>query len=241
MGDLAGADIVVDPAELELDPASAAELEAASNIVKRNMEILREFASREPAGKPRRVVLRFGVSPVAVLGEERVEGVELVRNESSSTEGVRAQATGERETLRASSCFAVSVGVPCPGLPFDEGSGTMPNEEGRVRDESGSRCPASTAPAGSSGPDRRHRHEQEGRDRDGRGVVEGCGGRAHWRDGGLRRRGRGSIGRARRRGSHLLGLGGDRRRRALCRRAAGSPCVKLTSWDDPLAAARGPK
>ena len=45
MGDLAGADIVVDPAELELDPASAAELAEASNIVKRNMEILREFAS----------------------------------------------------------------------------------------------------------------------------------------------------------------------------------------------------
>ena len=81
MGDLAGADIVVDPAELELDPASAAELAEASNIVQRNMEILREFASREPAGKPRRVVLRFGVSPVAMVGEERVEGVELVRNE----------------------------------------------------------------------------------------------------------------------------------------------------------------
>ena len=55
MGDLAGADIVVDPAELELDPAtSAAELEAASNIVKRNMEILQEIRPREPAGKPRR-------------------------------------------------------------------------------------------------------------------------------------------------------------------------------------------
>ena len=110
MGDLAGADIVVDPAELELDPASAAELEAASNIVKRNMEILREFASREPAGKPRRVVLRFGVSPVAVLGEERVEGVELVRNELVLDGGsVRAQATGERETLSCELVFR-SVG-----------------------------------------------------------------------------------------------------------------------------------
>ena len=63
MGELAGADVVVDPTELELDPASEAELEAGSNIVKRNVEILREFATREPSGKPRVVRLRFRVLP----------------------------------------------------------------------------------------------------------------------------------------------------------------------------------
>src|SRR5687767_9030603 len=52
LGDLAGADVVVDPAELELDQASAAELEAASNVVQRNVEILRDFAARKPSGKP---------------------------------------------------------------------------------------------------------------------------------------------------------------------------------------------
>ncbi|MBA3567396.1 MAG: FAD-dependent oxidoreductase, partial [Actinobacteria bacterium] len=41
MGALAGADVLVDPAELELDPASEAELADASNIVQRNVEILR--------------------------------------------------------------------------------------------------------------------------------------------------------------------------------------------------------
>ena len=45
LGELAGADVVVDPAELELDPVSEAELDAASNVVQRNVEILREFAS----------------------------------------------------------------------------------------------------------------------------------------------------------------------------------------------------
>ena len=45
LGELAGADVVVDPAELELDAASEAELEAASNVVQRNVEILREFAT----------------------------------------------------------------------------------------------------------------------------------------------------------------------------------------------------
>jgi ferredoxin/flavodoxin---NADP+ reductase len=139
MGDLAGADVVVDPAELELDPVSAAELDAASNIVQRNMEILREFAAREPQVKPRRIVLRFGVSPVAILGEERVGGVEIVHNElvKDGTGSVRAQATDERETLSCELVFR-SVGyrgLPCPGLPFDEGSGTMPNEAGRALGE----------------------------------------------------------------------------------------------------------
>ena len=52
LGELGGADVVVDPAELELDPASAAELESASNVVQRNVEILRDFATRKPSGKP---------------------------------------------------------------------------------------------------------------------------------------------------------------------------------------------
>ena len=145
MGDLAGADIVVDPAELELDPASEAELAEASNIVKRNMEILREFAAREPSGRPRRIVLRFRVSPVAILGDERVEGVELVHNELVLDDrgSVRAQSTDERETLSCELVFR-SVGyrgLPCPGLPFDEGSGTMPNEGGRVLGDDGAALP----------------------------------------------------------------------------------------------------
>ena len=97
MGDLAGADIVVDPAELELDPVSAAELAEASNIVQRNMEILREFASREPAGKPRRVVLRFGVSPVAVRRRgARGRGGARPQRARPRREGERAGAGDER-------------------------------------------------------------------------------------------------------------------------------------------------
>ncbi|HSF61706.1 MAG TPA: FAD-dependent oxidoreductase, partial [Gaiellaceae bacterium] len=80
MGELAGADLVVDPEELELDAASEAELAAGSNIVQRNVQILHGFAAREPSGKPRTVRLRFRVSPVAILGGGRVEAVEVVHN-----------------------------------------------------------------------------------------------------------------------------------------------------------------
>ncbi len=145
LGELAGADIVVDPAELELDPASDAELEAATPIVRRNVEILREFASRKPEGKPRRIVLRFRVSPDAILGDERVEAVELVRNRlvPDGKGSVRAEPTDERETIPCSVVFR-SVGyhgVPLADLPFDERRGTLPNDGGRVLGEEGARLP----------------------------------------------------------------------------------------------------
>src|SRR6476659_7881565 len=62
-GELAGADVFGDPAELELDPSSEASLEHDTNS-KRNLEVLREFASREPTGKPVTLRLRFLASPV---------------------------------------------------------------------------------------------------------------------------------------------------------------------------------
>src|SRR5262249_55945973 len=101
LGELAGADILVDRAELELERASAAELEGSSNIVQRNMEILREFAGRELSGKPRVIRLRFRISPTAILGSARVEAVEAVGNrlEADDEGRVRAVPTDECEVI----------------------------------------------------------------------------------------------------------------------------------------------
>jgi ferredoxin--NADP+ reductase len=136
MGELAGADVVVDPHELDLDPTSAAELEGASNVVRRNMEILRDLAAREPTGRARTVRLRFRSSPTAILGGERVEAIEIARNElePDGHGSVRAVATDDRETIECGIVFR-SVGyrgVALPDVPFDERSGTIPNEDGRV-------------------------------------------------------------------------------------------------------------
>jgi ferredoxin/flavodoxin---NADP+ reductase len=131
LGELAGADVIVDPADLELDEASEAELAAAPPTVRRNVEHLRDYAGREPTGKPRAIRLRFRSSPVEILGDERVEAIELVRNEL--VDG-RAVATDETETIPCGVVFR-SVGyqgVPLPGVPFDERSRTIPNEAGRV-------------------------------------------------------------------------------------------------------------
>jgi ferredoxin--NADP+ reductase len=136
LGDLQGADILVDPAERELDEASAAELEAAPPTVKRSVEHLREYAARPPAGKPRAIRLRFLVSPVAILGDEKVEAIELVRN--MLVDG-RAVATDVRETVDCGIVFR-SVGyrgLPIEGVPFDERSCIVPNAGGRVLDPDG--------------------------------------------------------------------------------------------------------
>jgi ferredoxin/flavodoxin---NADP+ reductase len=145
LGELADADVVVDPAELELDAASAAELETATPLVRRNFDVLRDFASREPGGKVRSIRLRFRVSPVAILGDEEVEGVEVVSNrlEADANGRVRAIPSDGREIIPAGIVFR-SVGyhgVRLAGTPFDERTGTMPNEGGRVLDESGEVVP----------------------------------------------------------------------------------------------------
>jgi ferredoxin--NADP+ reductase len=125
LGELAGADVIVDPAELE-------GAEPKDTNAERNLETLREFAARAPAGKPKRLVLRFFRSPVALTGEGRVEAVELVRNTLDAE--LRAVPTDEHETLPAGIVFR-SVGyrgVELPGVPFDERTGTVPNDRGRV-------------------------------------------------------------------------------------------------------------
>ncbi len=141
LGELEEADVIVDAADLELDPASEAQL-AEDTKAQRNMEILKAYAAREPAGKPKRLVLKFFASPTKILGDDRVTGIELVHNKLEQGDDGRISAvpTGETETL---DCGLVlrSVGyrgVPIEGVPFDERRATISNEGGRVTDASGS-------------------------------------------------------------------------------------------------------
>jgi ferredoxin/flavodoxin---NADP+ reductase len=129
LGELAGADVIVDPADLE-------GAEPTDTNSERNLTVLREYAAREPEGKPKRLLLRFLASPVEISGADRVEAIELVRNRLVTDESGtrRAVATGERETLSCGIVFR-SVGyrgVALPGVPFDEETGTIPNDRGRV-------------------------------------------------------------------------------------------------------------
>jgi ferredoxin/flavodoxin---NADP+ reductase len=138
LGELTRADVIVDPADLELDDASVAALAEADGTTTRNVEIMREYASRAPAGKPQRVVLKFLRSPIALLGDGRVEAVRVAVNQIVASADGRLQAvpTGVEEDIP---CGLVvrSIGyrgVEIPGIPFDARRGLIRNLGGRVID-----------------------------------------------------------------------------------------------------------
>jgi ferredoxin/flavodoxin---NADP+ reductase len=139
LGHIDGVDLRVDSEEVELDPLSAQWLaEDGTFTARKNVALLREFASRpERGGARRRIVLRFLRSPVEVLGTDAVEAVAVRRNEIARGDDgtLRPRSVGEeRETIECGLVLR-SVGyraVPLPGVPFDERHFVLPNARGRV-------------------------------------------------------------------------------------------------------------
>jgi ferredoxin--NADP+ reductase len=136
LGDLEGlgdVDVIVDPADFA--GISDEDLEAAGKTVKNNVKALRGYAEREPRGAKRRIVFRFRTSPIEIKGDGRVESIVLGHNELADDNGrIVAKDSGEREEVPAQLVVrAVGYrGVPTPGLPFDEKSGTIPHTSGRI-------------------------------------------------------------------------------------------------------------
>jgi ferredoxin--NADP+ reductase len=136
LGSLSEVDLIVDRAEVGLDERSRTWLasDAADATARRNVELIERYAGRSPGGRPKRVVLRFLVSPVEILGRDRVEAVRLVRNRLD--QGFRACPTSQEEVIETG-LVVRSVGyrgAPIAGLPFDARTGTVCNREGRVVD-----------------------------------------------------------------------------------------------------------
>jgi ferredoxin/flavodoxin---NADP+ reductase len=136
MGELAGADVDVDPAELEGAVGD-------DTNTQRNLEVLHGFAARLPSGKAVTIRFRFFRSPTAIHGREKVESIDLVRNRLEEQDGRPiAVPTEEHEILDCGLVFR-SVGyrgVPLPDLPFDERRGILENEGGRIVGEASSYC-----------------------------------------------------------------------------------------------------
>ncbi len=141
LGRLTGVDVRVDPADLELDVASAAAARA-DRVATRNLEILRDLAARPPVAGARRLVLRFRASPAEILardghvGAVRIEHNRLVPTGSGY---IRSEGTGEFHTLDTGLVLR-SVGyrgVPLPGVPFDAERHLIPNLAGRMTEGPG--------------------------------------------------------------------------------------------------------
>jgi ferredoxin/flavodoxin---NADP+ reductase len=145
LGELPGVDVVVDPAETDLDAfdptGESARLAAEDRHVRGNYAVIREWASRRPSGAARRLTVRFWLRPIEMHGPERVSALTLERTRLD--ENGRFTGTGQTETLDVQLVLR-SVGyqsVPLPGVPFDERSSIVPNAEGRVLGPDGAALP----------------------------------------------------------------------------------------------------
>jgi len=148
LGELADADVIVDEHELERALA-VADAKAEEDVTsRRNVEILRSYAQRAPRGRPKRIVLRFLLSPTTLTArpDGHLGGVELVRNEllAGADGRLSARPTDGRETIEAGLLFrAIGYrGIALPGVPFDERAAVIHNDGGRVTDpQTGSPLP----------------------------------------------------------------------------------------------------
>ena len=98
--------------------------------------VLADLAARPLRDDAPTIVLRFLTSPLRILGEDRVTGIEVGSNTLTTDPAgaVRAIPTGESEVIDCGLVLrAVGYhGRPVADLPYDEATGTVPNDGGRV-------------------------------------------------------------------------------------------------------------
>jgi ferredoxin--NADP+ reductase len=145
MGELEDCDIVIDPADLDLNPASAAELDMPGfENNKKNVDVLRRLAETPSKNASRRLHILFFKSPKELLGTDKLERLILEQNELTGEAGrQKASGTGNTSELEADILFR-SVGyrgVPIEGVPFYDPWGTIPNKAGQVTDNDGNPVP----------------------------------------------------------------------------------------------------
>ena len=141
LGELEQAAVRISKAEAELDPISREVVANSSDrALIRKVEMLQAYAGLPETDKPRKLTLRFLVSPLELLddGKGAVRAIRLARNRLSPTPTgtIVAEPTGEEEELAVGMVFR-SVGyrgVPLPGVPFQDRWGVILNQRGRVLD-----------------------------------------------------------------------------------------------------------
>ena len=137
LGEIPGVTLVVDPADLALDAASQARVDEDAHRI---LGALQEVAGRVPTEKDRVIRLKFLTSPVEIRGGSTVEEVVVVANELvDDGDALRAKATDQTAVIPAGLVLR-AVGYRAeaiPGYPFDERTGIIPNDAGRVKDHVG--------------------------------------------------------------------------------------------------------
>ena len=131
LGELLEADIIVDPDDLAFDEESTRAV-ADDKAIARNVEVIREWSTRTPAGRSRRIHLHFLSRPVELQGDDRVARVVVERTALDGSGGVTG--TGVLRTIDAD-LVVRSVGyrgVQLDDVPFDARGNVIPHADGRV-------------------------------------------------------------------------------------------------------------
>jgi|TARA_B110000240_G_scaffold198396_1_gene259297 ferredoxin--NADP+ reductase len=136
LGELYDADVVIDRGALEIDEVSRAELDDRKNLIAiKNFEIFTNFNNKTSRSCGRKIIFHFLESPVRVLGETIVEGLELgVNRLEGQPFHQTARAIGERRVLACEAVlFSIGyLGQGLYGIDFDGNSSTYPHNEGKV-------------------------------------------------------------------------------------------------------------
>ena len=131
LGEIDDVDVIVDSADLQLDPSSQAVVEQ-NKVAARNMAVFQDWAARPLRGASKRISFHFWTRPTMIMGSDRVTAVEIERTMIDSAGYVVG--VGGRQTLTAD-LVVRSVGyrgLPLSGVPFDPSTGRVPHAEGRV-------------------------------------------------------------------------------------------------------------
>ena len=165
------ADIVVDPAEIELDDQQP-RLHGVRGRRHHDPQERRDPATssrRSPSRASRKqIILRFLRSPVELQGDGKLEKVDRSAATSWSRRGRLAARQGHRRARGARVRAAAALGRlhrrrRSRASPFDEKRGTILNADGRVLERRGRRPPSRPLHVGldQARPQRRDRHQQE--------------------------------------------------------------------------------
>lgn len=136
-GEMEDVDPIVAPEEL----AGCVISETAGNTQQeKNLKILQSFVTRQHGGKAKKLHLRFLVSPIEIIADAggKVAGLVIEKNrlEAQPDGTVSARGTGETEVLEVGMVLP-AIGFAAKriaGIPYDEKTKVIANEDGRVVD-----------------------------------------------------------------------------------------------------------
>jgi len=143
LGNLPHADLCADPRDIAPLEGKQAATEGWDVGTAQNIAYLLEKCKKPTQDKPRRIALKFLLSPVEFIAgpDGRVAAVKFEENElvPNGKGGHAARGVGRFTQLPAGLVLkAVGYkGVPLPGVPYDAKAGIIPNSEGRVLENTG--------------------------------------------------------------------------------------------------------